>query len=116
MTKTQAGFAYIPFEQSRIPAACMVADLLPPRSRVVSAFHTISEVKLRNIKQSLDTDTFVCGDDLNIVSKLNSLISEINGLRAIYLGPLSMTYQAEMLTPMLLNAAKMNKMKNPAIR
>jgi predicted dinucleotide-binding enzyme len=116
MTKTQAGFVYIPFEQSRMAAACMVADALPPRSRIVSAFHTISEVKLRNVKQSLDADTFVCGDDINTVSKLNSLISEINGLRPIYLGPLSMTYQAEILTPMLLNAARMNKMKNPAIR
>jgi NADPH-dependent F420 reductase len=116
MAKTQAGFAYIPFEQSMIPAACMVANALPPRSRVVSAFHTISEVKLRNIKQSLDADTFVCGDDSNMVSRVNSLISEINGLRSIYLGPLSMTYQAEVLTPMLLNAARMNKMKNPGIR
>jgi predicted dinucleotide-binding enzyme len=94
----------------------MVADALPPRSRVVSAFHTISEVKLRNIKQSLDADTFVCGDDNNSVSRVNNLISEINGLRPIYLGPLSTAYQAEILTPMLLNAAKMNKMKNPGIR
>lgn len=116
MTKTQAGFVYIPFEQSLRAAACMVADALPPRSRVISAFHTISEVKLRNVKQSLDADTFVCGDDINTVSRVNSLISEINGLRPIYLGPLSMTYQAEILTPMLLNAAKMNRMKNPGIR
>ncbi|MFL6431909.1 MAG: NADPH-dependent F420 reductase [Nitrososphaeraceae archaeon] len=116
MTKTQAGFVYIPFEQRLRAAACMVADALPPRCRVISAFHTISEVKLRNVKQSLDADTFVCGDDVNTVSRVNSLISEINGLRAIYLGPLSMTYQAEILTPMLLNAAKMNKMKNPGIR
>jgi 8-hydroxy-5-deazaflavin:NADPH oxidoreductase len=27
-----------------------------------------------------------------------------------------MTYQAEILTPMLLNAAKRNKMKHPSIR
>jgi NADPH-dependent F420 reductase len=116
MTKTQAGFVYIPLEQSSMAAACVVADALPPRSRVVSAFHTISEVKLRNVKQSLDADTFVCGDDINTVSKVNSLISEINGLRPIYLGPLSVTYQAEILTPMLLNAARLNKMKNVGIR
>jgi NADPH-dependent F420 reductase len=116
MSKTQAGFIYVPFEHSRRAAACMVADALPPRSRVTSAFHTISEIKLRNVKQSLDADTFVCGDDINTVSRVNSLISEINGLRPIYLGPLSMSYQAEILTPMLLNAAKMNRMKNPGIR
>jgi 8-hydroxy-5-deazaflavin:NADPH oxidoreductase len=116
MTRTQSVFVYTPFEETKKAAASMVADALPPRSRVVSAFHTISEVKLRNVKQSLDADTFVCGDDNNSVSRVNGLISEINGLRPIYLGPLSTTYQAEILTPMLLNAAKMNKMKNPGIR
>jgi 8-hydroxy-5-deazaflavin:NADPH oxidoreductase len=116
MSRIDAGFVYIPLEQGKRPAADMVADNLAPRSRVVSAFHTISEIKLKNVKQSLDADTFVCGDDQNVIATLNNLISEINGLRSIYLGPLSMTYQAEILTPMLLNAAKRNKMKNVGIR
>ena len=116
MTRIDAGFSYIPIEKGKKFAAEMVADKLPPRSRVVSAFHTISEVKLINVKRSLDADTFVCGDDQSTVATLNTLISEINGLRSIYLGPLSMTYQAEILTPMLLNAAKRNKMKHPSIR
>jgi predicted dinucleotide-binding enzyme len=94
----------------------MVADNIPHRSRVVSAFHTISEARLKNISESLDSDTFVCGDDRNIVATVNNLISEIAGLRAIYLGPLSITYQAEILTPMLLNSASRNKIKNPGIR
>jgi predicted dinucleotide-binding enzyme len=64
----------------------------------------------------LDADTFVCGDDLDTVSELNNLIAEINGLRPIYLGPLSLAYQAEILTPILLNAAKRNKIKNPGLK
>lgn len=116
MTRTDAGFVYIPIEQGKKQAAEMVADKLPPRSRVVSAFHTISEVKLKNIDQGLDTDTFICGDDPGVISKLTELVSEISGLRAIYLGPLAITYQAEILTPMLLNAAKRNKMKNPSVK
>ena len=116
MTRTDAGFVYIPLEQGKKPAAEMVADNLAPRSRIISAFHSVSEIKLKNIKQSLDSDTFVCGDDQNNVSTVSILISEISGLRSIYLGPLSMTYQAEILTPMLLNAAKRNKMKHPGIR
>ena len=47
---------------------------------------------------------------------LSRLVSEIKGLRPIYLGPLSMSYQAEILTPMLLNAAKKNKLKNPGLK
>jgi NADPH-dependent F420 reductase len=116
MEKTGAGFVYIPLEQAKKPAAEIVADNLPPRSRIVSAFHTISEARLKNITESLDSDTFVCGDDRNIVSTVNNLISEIAGLRPIYLGPLSISYQAEILTPMLLNSAHRNKIKNPGIR
>jgi NADPH-dependent F420 reductase len=116
MTRTDAGFVYVPLEQGKKTAAEMVADRLPPRSRVVSAFHTISEVKLKNVSQDLDADTFICGDDSGAVGKLTELISEISGLRPIYLGPLVLTYQAEILTPMLLNAAKRNKMKNPAVK
>jgi len=116
MTRTEAGFVYIPLEQHKKQAAEMVADKLPPRSRVVSAFHTISEVKLKNVSQGLDADTFICGDDQGAVAKLMELVSEISGLRPIYLGPLSLTYQAEVLTPMLLNAAKRNKMKNPGVK
>lgn len=116
MTKTQAGFVYIPIEHGKEQAAEMVASKLPPRQRVVSAFHTISEVKLRNIGQGLDADTFICGDDDAAIAKVTSLISEISGLRPIHLGPLALSYQAEILTPMLLNAARRNKMKNPGVK
>ncbi len=116
MARTEAGFVYIPLEQGKEQAAEMVADRLPPRSRVVSAFHTISESKLKNLQQSLDADTFICGDDQNAISKLKNLIEEISGLRPVYLGPLALAYQAEILTPMCLNAAKRNKMKNPGVK
>jgi NADPH-dependent F420 reductase len=117
MTKAEAGFVYIPLEnQGKKQAAELVADRLPPRQRVISAFHTISESKLRNVEQSLDADTFICGDDQNAITKLTGLIDEIAGLRPIYLGSLALAYQAEILTPMLLNAAKRNKMKHPGLK
>ena len=116
MTRTETGFIYAPIEQHKKQAAEMVADQLPPKLRVVSAFHTISESKLKNLDLSLDADTFICGDDQNAIAKLTDLINEIEGLRPIYLGPLALAYQAEILTPMLLNAAKRNKMKNPSIK
>jgi len=116
MTRTDTGFVYIPLEQGKKQAAEMVAYRLPPRPRVVSAFHTISEVKLKNVSEGFDADTFICGDDQNAVAKLTELVSEIAGLRSVYLGPLALTYQAEILTPMLLNAAKRNKMKNPSVK
>jgi NADPH-dependent F420 reductase len=117
MTKTENGFVYIPLQDhGKKTAGEWVADKMAPRSRVISAFHTISEMKLKNVNLNLDADTFVCGDDPKLVAKLGELASEIAGLRPIYLGPLSLTYQAEVLTPMLLNAAKRNKMKNPGVK
>ena len=44
------------------------------------------------------------------------LINEIKGLRAIYLGPIELSYLAEMSTPLLLNAMIRNKIKNPGIK
>lgn len=105
MERNDAGFTYIPFEKSMKSAAHLLAENLPGK-KVVSAFHTISEVKLKNINESLDSDTFICGDDQDAVTKLNQLIGEIKGLRPLYLGSLSISYQAEALTPMLLNASK----------
>jgi 8-hydroxy-5-deazaflavin:NADPH oxidoreductase len=116
MKWTEKGFRYIPFEEGKKTAAELVADNFKSRSRIVSAFHTISEVKLKKLELTLDADTYICGDDIAVVEKIKELVSEIQGLRPIYLGELSMTYQAEVLTPMLLNGAKKNKLKNPGLK
>jgi NADPH-dependent F420 reductase len=116
MKWTEKGFRYIPFEEGKKTAAELVADNFKSRSRIVSAFHTISEVKLKKLELTLDADTYICGDDISVVEKIKELVSEIQGLRPIYLGELSMTYQAEVLTPMLLNGAKKNKLKNPGLK
>jgi 8-hydroxy-5-deazaflavin:NADPH oxidoreductase len=115
MRREDKGFTYLPLEEGVKSAAELVSDYIRPRGRIISAFHTISEVKLKDVKQKLAVDTFICGDDQNNISMINSLIAEINGLRPIYLGPLSMSYQAEILTPMLLNASKRNKIKHPGL-
>jgi hypothetical protein len=116
MKKGDDGFEYTPMRNGSASAAEMVANKMPPRSRIVSSFHTISEVKLKHVNESLYCDIFVCGDDPNAVKVVNELVGEINGLRPIYLGPLSVSYQAEMMTPMLLNAAKQNKLKHPGLK
>ena len=116
MRKGNDGFEYIPMKEKTESAAERVSSKMPPRSRIVSALHTISEVKLKHLNESLDCDAFVCGDDTNTVSIVSKLIGEIKGLRPLYLGALSMSYQAEMMTPMLLNASKLNKIKHPGLK
>ena len=115
MERNDFGFTYIPFEKNMKSAVHLLAENLLDK-KIVSAFHTISEVKLKNINESLDSDTFVCGDDQDSITIINQLIGEIKGLRPLYLGSLSLSYQAEVLTPMLLNVSKKNKIKNPGIK
>ena len=86
------------------------------KSKLVAAFHTISEKKLIDSKLTLDSDIFVCGDDQNSIDTVNELIKEIKSLRPILLGPGSLSYLAEIATPILLNAMVKNKMRNPGIK
>ncbi len=116
MGRNESGFYYTPIEEGKKSAAVLVAENLPNCNKIVSAFHTISEIKLKNLKMPLNADTFVCTDNKESLSVVNSLINEIDGLRSIFLGPLSLSYQAEVITPMILNAAKQNKIKHPGIK
>ncbi len=116
MGRNESGFYYIPIEEGKKSAAVLVAENLPNCNKIVSAFHTISEIKLKNLKTPLNADTFVCTDNKESLSVVNGLINEIEGLRSIFLGPLSLSYQAEVITPMILNASKQNKIKHPGIK
>ncbi|MBA3749716.1 MAG: NADPH-dependent F420 reductase [Nitrosopumilus sp.] len=116
MGRNEKGFYYIPMEEGKKSAAVLVAENLPKCDKIVSAFHTISEIKLKNLKMSLNADTFVCTDNKQSLTIINDLINEIEGLRSIFLGSLSLSYQAEVITPMMLNASKQNKLKHPGIK
>ncbi len=116
MVKTELGFEFIPLKENKPFSYQLVSKYMKNRTKLVSAFHVISEKKLVDPNLSLDYDIFVCGDDTSSVKIVNELINEIKGLRPIYLGPGSLSYFAEMATPLLLNAMIKNKLKNPGIK
>ncbi len=116
MTKTDVGFECVSIKDNKPFSYKLVLEHMKDKSKLVSAFHVISEKKLINPKLELDYDIFVCGDDKESVVIVNSLIDEIKGLRSIYLGPVELSYLAEMSTPLLLNAMIQNKIKNPGIK
>ena len=116
MTKTDVGFEFIPIKENKPFSYQLVEKYMKDKTKLVSAFHVISEKKLANPTLNLDYDIFVCGDDQNSVNVVNGLINEIKGLRPIYLGPGSLSYMAEISTPLLLNAMIKNKLKNPGIK
>ena len=116
MVKTDVGFEFIPIKENKPYSYQLVSKYLKDKSKLVSAFHVISEKKLVNPTLELDYDIFVCGDDKDSVGVVNGLINEIQGLRPIYLGPGELSYMAEIATPLLLNAMIRNKIKNPGIK
>lgn len=117
MRKSKEGFEYIPMhDKDAESAANIVASIISNRDRIVSTLHTISEVKLKHIDQSLDCDAYICGDNKDKVKIISDLLKELKGLNPLYVGPLSLSYQIEVLTPMLLNTAIKNKMKHPGFR
>jgi NADPH-dependent F420 reductase len=116
LTKTDAGFEFISFKDKKPSAFELVQKHMKNKSNLVSAFHTISEKKLIDPKLILDSDIFVCGDSDDSINVVRQLITEIKNLRPILLGPGSLSYLAEVATPILLNAMIKNKLKNPGIK
>ena len=116
MTKTDVGFECIAIKDNKTFSHQTVEKHMKDKTKLVSAFHVISEKKLVNPTLSLDYDIFVVGDDKDSVEIVNGLINEIEGLRPIYLGPGALAYLVEMSTPLLLNAMIINKMKNPGFK
>jgi len=116
MTKTDVGFECVSIKENKPFSYKLVLEHMKNKSKLVSAFHVISEKKLVNPTLELDYDIFVCGDDDESIQVVNRLIGEIAGLRSIYLGPIELSYLAEMSTPLLLNAMIRNKIKNPGIK
>ena len=116
MTKTDTGFECVAIKDNKPFSHQMVEKHMKDKTKLVSAFHVISEKKLINPTLVLDYDIFVAGDSKESVEVVNVLINEIEGLRTIYLGSGTLAYLAEMCTPLLLNAMIRNKMKNPGIK
>jgi len=116
MTKTDVGFECIAIKDNKPFSHQTVEKHMKDKTKLVSAFHVISEKKLINPTLTLDYDIFVAGDSKESVEVVNGLINEIEGLRPIYLGPGALAYLVEMCTPLLLNAMIRNKMKNPGIK
>ena len=116
MTKTDTGFECIAIKDNKPFSHQTVEKHMKDKTKLVSAFHVISEKKLINPTLALDYDIFVAGDSKESVEVVNGLINEIEGLRTIYLGSGTLAYLVEMCTPLLLNAMIRNKMKNPGIK
>lgn len=116
MTKTNSGFEFISFIEKKPSAFDMVQKHMKDKTKLIAAFHTVSEKKLTDPNLILDFDIFICGDDQKSIEVVSGLVREIKNLRPLILGPGSLSYLAEVATPILLNAMIRNKMKNPGLK
>lgn len=116
MTKTNSGFEFISFIEKKPSAFNMVQKHMKDKTKLIAAFHTVSEKKLADPNLVLDFDIFICGDDQKSIETVSGLVREIKNLRPLILGPGSLSYLAEVATPILLNAMIRNKMKNPGLK
>jgi 8-hydroxy-5-deazaflavin:NADPH oxidoreductase len=97
-------------------AALQAKALLPEGTRIVAAFHTICAAALQARDRVLKADTLLCGDDSEALEIVSGLAREIQNLRPLKIGPIESSSLVESLTPMLLNAARKNKIKDAGIR
>jgi NADPH-dependent F420 reductase len=97
-------------------AALQAKALLPDGLKIVSAFHTICAAALQDRSRPLQGDVMICGDDQESKDLVASMAKEIKDLRPLDGGPLSASGLVESLTPMLLNVARRNKIKDAGIK
>ncbi|NMB84845.1 MAG: 8-hydroxy-5-deazaflavin:NADPH oxidoreductase [Methanosaeta sp. PtaB.Bin018] len=107
-------FQFVPPKEGS--AACQVRSLLPDGMRIVSAFHTISAAALQAQDRELKADVLICADEPEAVEQVSGLAMEVKSLRPLNAGPLQASAMVESLTPMLLNVARKNKIKDAGIR
>jgi NADPH-dependent F420 reductase len=113
-------FAYSPMVVSgkiglEKSAAELVADELG-NVPVVSAFQTVPASYLGDLDSVLNIDVLVSGHDEHALQTVTKIVQDIPNLRALRVGPLSNSKLVESITPLLLNAAILNNLKDPSIR
>jgi hypothetical protein len=97
-------------------AALMVKRMLPPTARICSAFNTIAANKWKALDEELSYSVPVCGDDDAAKREVMGIVNSVSKLQAFNAGPLAASCMVEALTPLLLNIARYNKMKDVGIQ
>jgi len=97
-------------------AALLIRKMLPKEARICSAFNTIAANKWKALDEDLAYSVPVCSDDPGAKSEVMGIVNKVSKLQAFDAGPLSVSCMVESLTPLLLNIARYNKMKDVGIR
>jgi NADPH-dependent F420 reductase len=107
-------FTFVPPEEGS--AALLIKRLLPPTARICTAFNTIAANRWKLLDEELDYSVPVCGDDAEAKKQVMEIVNRISKLHAYDAGPLAASHLVESLTPLLLNIARYNKIRDVGIQ
>ncbi len=95
-------------------AALMLKRLLP-KARLVTAFNTIAANRWKALEEPLEVGVPVCSDDAEAKTIVMELARTIPSIVPYDAGPLGVSNMIESLTPLLLNIARYNRMKDVGV-
>jgi NADPH-dependent F420 reductase len=97
-------------------AAQQAAKLLPPHTKIASAFHNVVAESLQDISRDVDSDVIVCGDSQETRNAVMELAKKIPGVRPIDGGRLENSRIVEQITALLIGINIRYKIKDAGIR
>ncbi len=97
-------------------AAQQAARLLPPHTKVASAFHNVVAEALQDIGKNVDSDVIVCGDSQETRKSVMELATKIPGVRAVDGGRLENSRIVEQITALLIGINIRYKVNAAGIR
>lgn len=97
-------------------AAQEIAALLPENIELTAAFHNVPARKLADLDHDLDYDIAISGNCTYSKDVVFDLVREIPNMRPFDVGPIDASAMIESLTPLLINIAARNKLKDLGIR
>ncbi|MCD1294619.1 NADPH-dependent F420 reductase [Methanocella sp. CWC-04] len=113
MSKTKL-CAYTPPETGS--ASKQICSVLSPDIKLVSTFHTLPAARLSDLDDPLGFDVIVCADDEDAKKVVMGLVEDLGDVRALDGGGIEESRLIEALTPLLVNLAIRNKLKNLSIK
>lgn len=114
MVKEGSLFIYKPPEEGS--AALAIQKRAPASTKIVAAFHNIPAGKLKDVvKCKAVHHALVCSDDAEAKKMVMELTQHMGCLKPLDGGPLQQASTMESLTPLLINVAKLNGLKDLGI-
>lgn len=97
-------------------AAQQAAKLLPPHTKIASAFHNVVAESLQDLSRNVDSDVLVCSDAQDTRKAVMDLANKIPGVRAVDGGRLENSRIVEQMTALLIGINIRYKVKDAGIR